>query len=247
MLRISRFLGFTFLVVFALLLAGCSGGIPGLAPTPTNTATPTETPAPTATPEPTPTLTIPPTATATPTATPTLTPTPLPPVGVLLVPEGADRQLSDQLQNFLSDRITQMGMRFQVRPSLSSNDFERDDFQWVIALAPYPDLGLLAASAPQTRFLAVGFNALEPAANLTVIARPEDWYVQQAFIAGYLGMVITPDWRAGMIRVNTPEGALAAQAFYNGALFFCSSNGNDFFKSDLVWIYFGIFINLFIF
>lgn len=207
MLRISRFLGFAFLVVFALFIVSCSGGIPGLAPTPTNTAAPTETPAPTATPEPT--------ATA------------LPPVGLLLIPDGADPRLADQVQSFLTERIPAQGMRFQVRPALNAADFERDDFQWVIALAPYSDLGLLAASAPQTRFLAVGFNGLEPAANLTVIARPEDWYVQQAFIAGYLGMVITPDWRAGMIRVNTPEGALAAQAFYNGALFFCSSpSGN---------------------
>ncbi len=42
-------------------------------------------------------------------------------------------------------------------------------------------------------------------------------------MAGYIGMVITPDWRAGMIRVNTPEGELAARAFKTGALFFCSS------------------------
>jgi hypothetical protein len=142
---------------------------------------------------------------------------------VLLVPAGADQQLADQTQSFLSENISQEGLRFQVRPSLTLEDFERDDFLWVVALPPYEDLDDLAASTPQTRYLAVGFNDLEPAANLTVIALPEDWYVQQAFIAGYIGMVITPDWRAGMIRVNTPEGEIAAQAFFNGALFFCSS------------------------
>ena len=193
MLRYTRFTCFTLLSVLLILLAGCSDGIPGFEPTPTSTATPTSTP--------------------TPTATPTLTPTPLPPVGVLLVPEGADPQLAGQMQAFLSERIPQMGMRFQVRPSLSSDDFGRDDFQWIIALPPYDDLGALAASVPDARFLAVGFDGLEPAANLTVIAMPEDWFVQQAFMAGYIGMVITPDWRAGMIRVNTPEGELAARAF----------------------------------
>jgi hypothetical protein len=144
---------------------------------------------------------------------------------VLLVPEGADPQLADQMQAFLSERITQAGMRFQVRvrPSLSRDDFERDDFSWIIALPPFDGLGSLAASAPEARFLAVGFDDLEPAANLTVIALPDDWFVQQAFMAGYIGMVITPDWRAGMIRVNTPEGQLAARAFKTGALFFCSS------------------------
>lgn len=221
MLRYTRFTCFTLLSVLLILLAGCSGGIPGFEPTPTSTATPTSTP--------------------TPTATPTLTPTPLPPVGVLLVPEGADPQLADQIQAFLSERIPQMGMRFQVRPSLSRDEFERDDFQWIIALPPYDDLGALAASVSDARFLAVGFNGLEPAANLTVIALPADWFVQQAFMAGYMGMVITPDWRAGMIRVNTPEGELAARAFKTGALFFCSSPsapGQDLFcRPDYAPIY----------
>lgn len=203
MLRHTRFFGLTLLFVLSIFVAGCSGGIPGLEPTPTSTATPTETP--------------------TPTATPTLTPTPLPPVGVLLVPEGADSQLTDQMQAFLSERITQTGMRFQVRPSLNQDDFERDDFRLIVALSPYDGLGALAVSAPEARFLAVGYDDLEPAANLTVITLPEDWFVQQAFMAGYMGMVITPDWRAGMIRVNTPEGELAARAFKTGALFFCSS------------------------
>jgi len=221
LLRHIRFIGFWLLFFVSILMAGCSGGIPGLEPTPTNTAIPTETPIPT--------------------ATPTLTPTPLPPVGVLLVPEGADPQLADQMQSFVSERITQMGMRFQVRPSLSRDDFERDDFRWIIALPPYDDLGILAASVPEARFLAVGFDGLEPSANLTVIALPEDWIVQQAFIAGYMGMVITPDWRAGMIRVNIPEGELAARAFKTGALFFCSSPstpGQDLFcRPDYAPIY----------
>ena len=201
--RPTSLIGFTLFIALYLLLTGCSEGIPGFEPTPTNTITPTVTP--------------------TPTATPTLTPTSLPPVGVLIVPEGADPQLAEQMQAFLSDHIPQLGMRFQVRPSLSLDDFDRDDFQWIIAIPPLDDLGTLAASAPEARFLAVGFNDLIPAANLTVIALPEDWFLQQAFMAGYTSMVITPDWRAGMIRVNTPEGELAAQAFKTGALFFCSS------------------------
>jgi hypothetical protein len=132
-------------------------------------------------------------------------------------------------------------MRFQVRPSLSTNDFERDQIRWVIALPPLDDLGVLSASQPGTRFLAVGYNDIEPNANLTVITLPEDGFIQQAFLAGYMGMVITPDWRAGMIRVNTPEGELAAQAFKTGALFYCSSPsapGQDLFcRPDYAPIY----------
>jgi hypothetical protein len=202
-LQKTRFIGLTLLLGSVLFLTGCSGGIPGLEPTPTNTAIPTETPAPT--------------------ETPTPTATPLPPVGVLLVPAGADPVLAEQLQPFLSERIPPRGMRFQVRPSLSVADFERDDFRWIVAIPPFDGLDALAASQPQARFLAVGFNDLEPSSNLSVISQPDDWYLQQAFIAGYMSMVITPDWRGGMIRVDTPEGELAGQAFKNGALFFCSS------------------------
>ena len=180
MLRNAKFVGL--LLLFALLLVGCSGGIPGLEPTPTDAPPPTETPAPT--------------------ETPTPTKTALPPVGVLLVPEGADPILAEQMQSFLAERIPPQGMRFQVRPSLSQDDFARDDFRWIIALPPYSDLDTLAASARDARFLAVGFDNLEPSPNLTVISKPDDWYAQQAFMAGYIGMVITPDWRAGMIRVN---------------------------------------------
>jgi hypothetical protein len=148
-------------------------------------------------------------------------------VGLLLLPDGADPQLAESIQAFLAEEIPAYGMRFQVRPTLSGADFDREEFQWVIALPPFDDLNLLAASAPKTRFLAIGFDDLEPAANLSVIARPEDWYLQQAFMAGYIGMVITPDWRSGMIRVNNPQDDLAAQAFNSGALFFCSSPSGD--------------------
>jgi len=202
-LRNTQLIKITLLLILPLLLIGCSGGIPGLQPTPTNTATPTATP--------------------TPTETPTPTATPLPPVGVLLVPEGADHALAEQMQSFLSPKISQQGMRFQVRPSLSMDDFERDDFQWIIAIPPFDGLDTLAAAQSQARFLAVGFDDLEPSVNLTVIAQPDDWYLQQAFIAGYMSMVITPDWRGGMIRVNTPEGELAGQSFKVGALCLCSS------------------------
>ena len=201
MLRNAKFIGL--ILLFALLLVGCSGGIPGLEPTSTNPPPPTET--------------------LTPTETPIPTETALPPVGVLLVPEGADPILAEQMQSFLAERIPPQGMRFQVRSSLSKDDFERDDFRWVIAIPPFDDFDNLSTSQPQARFLAVGFDELEPASNLTVIAKPEDWYAQQAFMAGYMGMVITPDWRAGMIRVNTEDGEIAARAFETGALFFCSS------------------------
>ncbi len=40
-----------------------------------------------------------------------------------------------------------------------------DDFQLVIVLPPYPDLETLAQGAPDTKFLAVGFNDPDPLPN----------------------------------------------------------------------------------
>lgn len=195
------------LLLAVLALAGCSGGLPGTGETPEATLPPTETPAPTSTPAP--------------------TVTPLPPIGALLVPEGSDADLASRMQSFLSEQIPRHGMRFQLRPSLDKDTIQRDEIQWVIAIPPVDGLDTLAASTPDTRFLAIGFENLEPAANLTVIAIPENWYLQQAFIAGYMGMVITYDWRVGMVRVNLPQDDLAAQAFRNGSLFFCASPSGD--------------------
>jgi len=194
-------------LLLALALAGCSDGLPGAGVTPE--------------------VTQPPTETAAPTEIPTPTNTPLPPVGVLLVPEGANSALADRLQTFLSEQIPPHGMRFQLRPALDAETIRRDDIRWVIALPPVDDLGALAAAVPDVRFVALGFDALEPAANLTIVAVPEDWYLQQAFMAGYMGMVLTYDWRVGMVRVNLPQDNLASEAFRNGALFFCASPSGD--------------------
>jgi hypothetical protein len=187
------------------LLIGCQGGVA----LPWQPASPTPTPEATFTPTPTPTLTP--------------TPTPLPPLGVLLAPSQADPALANPVQNFLAAEIPGAGYRYQLRPSLIASDFEQDDIRWVIVLPPYPEIRSLVAAAPQTRFLALGFDDLEPTANLSVVALPRNWFAQQAFMAGYLAAVITPDWRVGMIRLNTPEGEQAGQAFDTGALFYCAS------------------------
>ncbi|MBU1661696.1 MAG: hypothetical protein KKD28_09515 [Chloroflexi bacterium] len=190
------------LIISTVFLTGCNGTIPGLAPTQTNTPVPTNTPTPTET------------------LTPTVTP--LPPVGVLLAPPEADSELVEEMRTLLSEWIPALGYRFQVRPSLTLADLDRDEFKLIVVLPPASDLGTLVAAAPEARFLAVGIQGLEPAPNLSMIGSDGDRLDHQGFIAGYMSAVITPDWRTGVIGVADSGAAVEArQAFVTGVEFFC--------------------------
>ena len=169
-----------------------------------------------------------PNATATkqtiPTVTPVPTRTPLPPVTVLLAPAGADGTLVNDLQDKLQIWSRQAGMRFQVLPSLTADAIGQEDYRLVVVLPPAPGLQDLVKAAPDVRFLAVGFDDLEPAANLSVIGTGGGLIDQQAFLAGYLSVMITPNWRVGMIAVaDSPLKESARTGFVNGALYYCPS------------------------
>jgi hypothetical protein len=190
--------------VFLILTTACKGSpsLPGLVPTPTFTLTPTET--------------------LVPTVTPTSTPTPLPPVGVLLAPPQADPGLAANLQEVLKEQIPAAGLRFQVRPSLSVNELNRDQFRWIVALKGTPNLEALIETAPEADFLAIGIEGLEPASNLTTIGGEGLRYDQQGFMAGYIAALITADWRVGMIGLTgLPEGETAWQSFRMGVRYYC--------------------------
>lgn len=162
------------------------------------------------------------TPTVLPTEAPTPTVTAMPPVGILLAPPEADRQLVDLLQASLAQSISDAGIRFQVLPSLDIDSFEREAIDWVVALPPAANLSELIAASPQTRFLAVGIQGLDPAPNLSVIAPDGQRLDQQGFIAGYIAAMITPDWRVGVISIaDTGAGQDARNGFLTGAEFFC--------------------------
>jgi len=80
----------------------------------------------------------------------------------------------------------------------------------------------MAASAPDTQFLAVGIPGLESAPNLTLIGKAGDRPDQQGFIAGVIAAMLSPDWRAGAISLSdTVEGRSARSGFLNGMVYFC--------------------------
>ena len=182
--------------VFIILLTSCGGSSVEFTPTPL----PTDTPIP----------------------SPTLTPTPATPLAILVLPSDMDQAINELYQTTVYDLAQQAGFRFQVRNSLSEIDLE-PDLRVVVALAPDPGPGIvaLASAAPQTQFLAINIPDLSAGANISVLADT----VQNdiiAFMAGYIGAMITDDYRIGMIYPDQNQGALSAlNAYTNGKAYFC--------------------------
>jgi hypothetical protein len=133
--------------------------------------------------------------------------------------------LSDQsslYQTTVYDLAQQAGMRFQVRNALTASDVSTEPgLKVVIALPPDPGLAGLASAAPQVQFLGVGIPGLTAAANLSLIGASGKPVDQQAFLAGYIAAILSPDYRVGIITQDSPEGLLAEKAFTNGFHFFC--------------------------
>ena len=200
-MKYKRCMIFAIFLIFSLLPAACSGL--------SSTTAPNLTP------------TVPATDTAEPTPEPTITPTPLPPLAVLLAPEGSDTELANAWQTTLHDQVTAAGLRWQVRQRLNPEDLT-SDLQLVIALPPDPGIAALAAAAPQTQFLAVEMPGVQAGGNLTTIGASGAQPDQQGFLAGYIAAMITPEWRVGVISVSdTIEGRSARTGFLNGAVYYC--------------------------
>jgi len=191
---------FYWLILISLILAGCSSGQDIEAPNGELIAT----------------------ETSPPTAAPIDTPSPLSPVGVFLTPPGSDPNLVEELNPLVGEYIKAEGFRYQVLETMSVGDFQRDDFRLVVVLPPYPDLEALVLGAPGTKFLAVGFNDVDPLENLSVLRFGDGDYDVQGFIAGYIAAMITTDWRVAVISVQESDDALAArEGFRVGVKYFC--------------------------
>jgi hypothetical protein len=170
---------------------------------------------PTFTPSPSPTATI----TAIPTLTPT--PTPLPLTAVLLASSEADQTYVSYLQTALNDIVTEQGYRWLVRQQLTQDDLI-SALRLVVAVPPDPGLAQMAASAPDTQFLALGIPGLEAAPNLNLIGVAGERPDQEGFIAGVIAAMLAPDWRVGVISLSdTIEGRSARSGFLNGVQYFC--------------------------
>lgn len=156
----------------------------------------------------------------TPTRTP-VTPTPLPPLAILVAPQGSDQTLAGELETSMKELSATGGMRFQVRPSLTTTELT-PDMAIVAAIPPDPGLAALAQAAPETQFVAVGIDDIASGNNLSLIRSQSYGAESLAFIAGYIAGVITPDWRAGiLLPADQASAASLLQAFSNGLHFWC--------------------------
>lgn len=184
-------------LLIIIALAGCGGG--------------TETP-----------LEVISTPTASPTPQPTLTSTPVIPVGVFLTPEGSNPEFVADLGPLIGGYIKGEGLRYQILPDLTTNDFEIEEYEIVVAIPPFPELVALAESAPETKFLAIGFDDVETSENLSILGSGGADYDIQGFIAGYIAAMITDDWRVGTLSLQENPNALAARnGFLTGVKYYC--------------------------
>ena len=169
---------------------------------------------------------------------PAYTPSALPPVGVFLTPDGSDPDLVAEFNPLFAAYIREQGLRYQILPNLSPEDFKTDDFRIVIVIPPFPELETLSQQAPQTKFLAVGFNDLDPLENLSVLRSGGGAFDVQGFVAGYIAAMITTDWRVGVLSIQENEGALAArEGFQVGVKYYCGLCNPKYAPTGINYIY----------
>jgi hypothetical protein len=184
-------------IVAAMLLAACQAGGKNT-PAPTGSETPVE-----------------------PSAEPTLQPSPTPTalVGkVILIMPGDTSGEMDATRSVLEELAAPSGWNVESLPALNTSEITPD---WKIVFLPQYDAALpeALAAAPQVQFVVVSEGELNPAANLSVIRKRVE---NQAFMAGYLSILITPDWRtAGLFSSSESTDDVIIQAFNNGAHYFC--------------------------
>ncbi len=161
----------------------------------------------------------PPTNTPLPPATSTATPST--PLALLVLPADMDQNASNLYQTTVYDLAQASGFRFQVRNALTPADVTDATLKVVVALPPDPGLVALAAAAPQTQFLSVNIPDMTAGGNLSVLASDSQIEIP-AFMAGYIGAMISDDYHIGMI---LPQGNVDAQraytAFRNGMVYYC--------------------------
>jgi len=181
-------------VLACLILASCS---------PTSTAiSPVKTSA-------TPAVTF----TVAPTQKPTATPQPG--KAALVIAPGTDAALANTVKTAVEKFSQQAGLPLEVNPNGAGN--------WRVAvyLNPSADLTKTAANLPGTQFLAISQIDLDKAPNLSVIRIHSEW---EAFLAGYITMLVAPDWRAGaLLTSDTPLGDKMDEVFKNGGYYFCGA------------------------
>ncbi|MCJ7624446.1 MAG: hypothetical protein MUO76_13155 [Anaerolineaceae bacterium] len=189
-----------YIFVFAILAAACTNSDVTITPTKAEQETVIE-------------------SDQTPQVEPTFTASPVAPsVVVLVIPQGINEQLAQHVQVVLAELASASGFSLEVKGSLQVAEIT-PEWKIVFLLAYEPALSDALVAAPQVQFVVISSMDLGMAPNLSVIREKPEY---QTFTAGYLSLLIAPDWRAaGILPLDSPNSILIEETFLNGGHYFC--------------------------
>ncbi len=137
---------------------------------------------------------------------------------ILFAPASVAAQQTQAAEALLRELAGTENHQVEIHADLTAADLNAA-VQVVIMLARPANLEALLAAAPDAQFIVVSPVELPTAANLNVILTQP---AQQAFMAGYIAMLATTDWRAaGLLPADEPLGAALQDAFLNGGRYWC--------------------------
>jgi hypothetical protein len=147
-----------------------------------------------------------------------------PPLVILIIPVDINEAQSKAYQAAVYNLAQSAGYRFQVRNKLTLEEIQLEPtLKVVIALPPDPGIVSLAAAAPQAQFLAVNIPGIQPGGNVSVLGSESARIEHVAFMAGYIGAMVTGDFFqvGAILRKDSPESAVIQTAFEAGRTYFC--------------------------
>jgi len=188
---------FIFVLMIALVITACA---PQMTPSPIPAAVSPDAPLETA-------VVIPPP-----------TPSPQPRSVYLIAPVDMDQGTLRNYQEFLSQRAALGGFLFERLESFPP-DGDHLAPKIAVFLDPPEDIRNLADSLPETQFVVLTDQEINPTANLSVIIQSP---AQQAFLAGFIAILVAQDYRAGgLFADNTPLLDQIQDGYLNGARYLC--------------------------
>jgi len=133
-----------------------------------------------------------------------------------------NEEQSKAYQTAVYDLAQSQGFRFVVLNKLAKADLE-PTLKIVIDLSPETDVAGLAAAAPQTQFLAINLPGIQASGNISILGGEATSMDKVAFMAGYIGAMITQDYHTGiLVRKGSADvdaiqtGMRAGQQYYCG-------------------------------
>jgi len=140
---------------------------------------------------------------------------------ILVAPLGTDPMLLLSVQELLSSLSQEAGLVF-VTQEMLTNEPWKEPVSVVIAMEGVPNLSELVNAHPDVQFLSLQDPGSLQVSNLSVISKTAEDLQKQAFLAGYMAAVVTPDYRVGILTTGGDEvGQITSDSFFIGAQYFC--------------------------